>query len=519
MVAAMPLLFTGCSKDALDDINKDRNNPADVQAKFVLADVITRTAFSNSSGEINTYVSSYVEHEAGVHNQLFYAETRETQPSASSTFNNPWGSLYTSLKDAKLVVAKCSAGGTQEGNDVTKGIGEVMVAYNLALITDMFGDAPWTEAGDWTKTLTPKVDKQEAIYADIMKYLDDAIVDLKKTDAHGTGGPGSYDLMYGGSAAKWLKFAYGLKARYTMRLIKTSTNLNADLQEVIDNVNLSFASASEQAQFAKYDGTQWNPTFDYQWSRDGLGASQSIVDKFVSRNDPRLYRAFVGADWVQIDDLDAPVDPKAPAGDTYGDLFAPNGQVEQQQYVYNTSIFMFSQTAPTILLSYHELLFLKAEAMARLGNSNALIAPVLKSAVAAAIANTEIGVNAGLTAPTVVSNGGLEGTTDPITPTQAGTYFDTQVLPLFTANPLKEIMVQKYLAFFGASGESTEAYNDIRRLKGLGENFIELANTRPFPLRLPYGNDDTLNNPNVQAAYGDGQYVYNTPVWWAGGTR
>lgn len=75
------------------------------------------------------------------------------------------------------------------------------------------------------------------------------------------------------------------------------------------------------------------------------------------------------------------------------------------------------------------------------------------------------------------------------------------------------------MAFFGASGESTEMYNDIRRWKANGENLVELKNPGKFPLRLPYGNDDTTTNPNVQAAYGDGQYVYTENVWWAGGKR
>ena len=91
--------------------------------------------------------------------------------------------------------------------------------------------------------------------------------------------------------------------------------------------------------------------------------------------------------------------------------------------------------------------------------------------------------------------------------------------PLFDANPLKEVMIQKYLAFWGASGESTETYNDIRRMKALGENFITLANPNKFPLRCPYGSDDVLANPNVSAAQGDGQFVYSENVWWAGGSR
>ncbi|MNT35626.1 hypothetical protein D3C72_1716600 [compost metagenome] len=110
-------------------------------------------------------------------------------------------------------------------------------------------------------------------------------------------------------------------------------------------------------------------------------------------------------------------------------------------------------------------------------------------------------------------------TSDKITSSAASDYFNNNVKPLFQANALKEIANQKYLAFFGASGESTEMYNDIRRWKANGENLIELKNPGKFPLRLPYGNDDTTTNPNVQAAYGNGQYVYTENVWWAGGTR
>ena len=124
-----------------------------------------------------------------------------------------------------------------------------------------------------------------------------------------------------------------------------------------------------------------------------------------------------------------------------------------------------------------------------------------------------------MNAPSVLGYGALAETSDAISASEAATYFDVDVKPLFTANPLKETMNQKYIAFFGASGESTECYNDIRRLKGLGENLIKLNNPNQFPLRCPYGNDDTTTNPEVKTAYGTGQYVYTEPVWWAGGTR
>ncbi|KAA6317292.1 hypothetical protein EZS27_032528, partial [termite gut metagenome] len=288
-VAVLSAALVACSEDIMDDINKDINHSTDAQAKYLLADVLTATAFSNVGGDFNTYCSSYVEHEVGVHNQLHRAEYREGEPSAASTFYNVWGSCYGTLKDAKIIISKCSEGGSQESDNITKGIGEVMAAYNLALITDMYGDTPWTEACDYVTYMNPKIDKQEDIYKDVMAYLDAAIKDLQGSDSP-SGSVGAYDFMYNGNASKWLKFAYGLKARYTMRLIKRSANVNTDMENIIEYVAKSFASADEQAAFAIYDASNLNPLFDFQWSRDGLGASQSLANKLIERNDPRITR-------------------------------------------------------------------------------------------------------------------------------------------------------------------------------------------------------------------------------------
>ena len=75
---------------------------------------------------------------------------------------------------------------------------------------------------------------------------------------------------------------------------------------------------------------------------------------------------------------------------------------------------------------------------------------------------------------------------------------------------------------FGKESYSTLIQNDYRRLKGAGENFIVLKNPQnssKFPLRFGYGADDVLANPEVKAAFGDGQYVYSEAVWWAGGNK
>ena len=179
------------------------------------------------------------------------------------------------------------------------------------------------------------------------------------------------------------------------------------------------------------------------------------------------------------------------------------------------SMASWAMTAPTQLISYHEVKFLEAEALCRLGGRTDDAKAALKDAVVAAFSNLENTV-------ADAARNWLGGKADFLGNAVAEAYFDNEVAPLFAANPLKETMIQKYLAFFGASGESLEAYNDYRRMKGANENLVELKNplnSNRFPLRFGYGADDVLANVAIKEAFGDGQYVYSEPVWWACGSR
>lgn len=72
MIAAiMSATLVSCSEDIMHQINEDVNYSKTVQSKFILADVITSTAFNNVGGDFITYTAAYVEHEVGTHNQLF----------------------------------------------------------------------------------------------------------------------------------------------------------------------------------------------------------------------------------------------------------------------------------------------------------------------------------------------------------------------------------------------------------------------------------------------------------------
>jgi hypothetical protein len=469
----LTLALWSCSESVMDDINKDINDPGDMVSRLIITDAMTSSAFNIVGGDFNYYASIYIEHNTGTFGQFYNAEIRSSEPSASSTYNNTWNGVYANLYSLKIIRQKCSEGGPEAGNYHTLGIAQILTAMNLAVLTDVMGDVPWSQAIQPGVIFTPELDSQEDIYADIFSLLDDAIANLEMVSIYPS--LGAQDLIYGGDTEMWKKFAYGLKARYTMRLsFRTPA-----YAEVITLANQSFTSSGEQAQFDYNGTTSLSPFYMMFLDRDYYGSSQSLHEKLADRNDPRDTIFFM----------------------TYPDLggslvFAPNGSPDQVQGAYSVSAIS-AINAPTYLLSYHEIEFLKAEAYVRSGNL-ALADTALRKAVTVAFQK----VNIGLTAANALG------------------YFNTEVRPKFTANPLSEVMNQKYLAFF--EEEAVEAYNDYRRLMAMGNYVITLANPRnatQFPLRYPYGSEDVTTNVNVRTAYGDGSYVYTENVWWAGGTR
>ncbi|MBQ5415772.1 MAG: SusD/RagB family nutrient-binding outer membrane lipoprotein [Bacteroidales bacterium] len=486
----------------MDKINEDKDSAKDAASKFIIPDLMLRTAQNVIGGDFNTYIGSYVEYWAGTHNQLYQAEKRNAEVRLSSTFNNGWGDIFYLIRNAKLTIDKSKSEVPEAVQ--ARAIAETMLAYILAEATDLFGDIPYTEVGNAWDTPYPNADSQESIYTEVFRLLDDAAA----TFATNPASVGGQDFIYGGSNTAWIKFINGLKARYTLRLNNRSSNL----AKVIEYVDASFSSAAEQASMP-YSGTNnQNPLFDFEWSRDGISSCTSMWNKLMERNDPRADRVYWHSNtWAHFDGVDAE------------GVLAPTGSPTESQGQYLYDVFMFAEKAPVHFLSYHELMFIKAEAQARLGKT-AEAKESLKEAIMAAFVNLEISVDAGINAPSVLAYDGIE----PITvlkPNEsealAEEYFDDTVEALFDANPLKEVMIQKYIGLWGGNGEAVETYADIRRLKAEGKGDIYgLINPGKFPLRCPYGNDDVTANPNIEKLYTDaGNYVFTENVWWAGGSR
>ena len=486
-LALATMLFSSCSEDTMDRINRqETSKTADkVGAKFQLTDAEVATAYSTVNGAYAWYVSSYTEQLFGTgNNQMMKAELRNTAETASSTtFNNEWNSTYGNLHNLYQMIQKCSEGGIDEGRNDLLGMAQILNAINWGVLTDLHGDVPFSEC--FTGVSAPKLDSQEAIYTAILKMLDDAQVNLAK----GGKNAGEQDIIYGGDTEKWSAFGHAVKARY---LLHTYGRNKSVLSEVVKEAQAAIAGGFAGCYLKVFNGvTADNAWSAYQWSRYYIGSSKTVDDLMLEREDPRepLYN---------YDGLG-----------TGEDIIGEPGNADQATLVeaLNEPAWLENGGANLVIMSESELYFILAEAQAMLGqDAKAAFEKGVSSSVKEyyAICGKSIG-DAAVKAY-------IDGLSD-----------------LFTADPLKEIRIQKFLA--QTRGEMIETYNDIRRINYTdGSYAVELQNPNNtssvgnrWPLRLPYGDSDVVSNPNVAAAFGSGNeagmYIFTENVWWAGGNR
>ena len=265
-------LLTACTDDVMDRLNRNENDPEDVPSRYLFTDAETSSAVNLVSGDFAFYTAVYMEQQAGIFNQMYNAEMRLADVYSAATFNNAWGSTYRNLRALKIIRERCAPGGVESGSNHLLGMAQVLTALNLATLTDLMGDIPWSEALQPGVVYQPKLDSQESIYQDIFSLLDDAIANLKREDLATLTPVGHQDLIYGQydtdrQAELWIKAAYGLKARYTLRLSYREPRYD----RVIDYADSAFVDAGEQLAYP-YDGsTSINPFYAFYLNRRYFG--------------------------------------------------------------------------------------------------------------------------------------------------------------------------------------------------------------------------------------------------------
>lgn len=178
-----------------------------------------------------------------------------------------------------------------EGFENDYQMGRIMKAYLFHRMTDLYGDIPYSEAGRIREGITqPIYDKQEDIYNDLLKELDEAQAAINVSAGSQLG---NADLYFNGDGTKWKKFANSLMLRIAMRLSKVDPDKAKEWVNKAVNNGL-IEQASDNAVLYRTDGTTaddsaepYGKVFAHE-EPVGFFLSEYFVDLLKNTNDPRL---------------------------------------------------------------------------------------------------------------------------------------------------------------------------------------------------------------------------------------
>lgn len=281
--------FTSCYDLEEVNINPNGVDPANAHPNLLMSTVITgvaQTVVGLGYGDI----AGVVQHTqkdgwSGSHNSYEWTD-------------QSWNSYYSILRNNDELYRK----GVEMGLEFHQGMALVMKSYVFGLITDLWGDAPYSaalqgEAGG-AENIKPAFDSQADIYAGILADLEAANTLLSKNqDAYLDISP-TQDVLFKGNVRKWQRFANSLALRYYMRLSeKDPSTAKAGVEKIAGNPDtypLITATADDASVdfIGNSDADSWpaNTVFD------GTGGSNfrrlkmcaTLIEALQRLDDPRL---------------------------------------------------------------------------------------------------------------------------------------------------------------------------------------------------------------------------------------
>ncbi len=517
-VGVIAMLLTSCDK-GFEELNKNPNVYTEPVIGNLFTTSLIRTAGVGTADRNRTNIKYF-----GATMQ--YMAALGTNWSGDKNFENgQFGDFFETaynvhLKELQQVLALTEGKPEMVNQNAIANIWRVFILHR---VTDLYGDVPYSEAGQGflTGNFKPKYDKQSDIYPMMLSALESA---AGKLDA-AKPSYGASDVIYQGSVPKWKTFAYSMMLRLGMRL----TNVDAAKSKEWVQKAIAGGVMKSNADIAKLNHVVGNTNTEnrdaaelkresFPESNVGKGPvklGKTLIDLLQSYNDPRL--PFYATLWegnilsMQAAKLPTTTNPALQKG-------LPNGYDAStiKQVIPNWSNDMLvsysepntgtiaSLSAPTVLQSYAEVEFLLAEAALRGWESGS------------AAAHYNAAINASMKSTTLF-------------PTNAFNYSisQTAIDNYLAANPLngatfalqmEQIHTQFYLAHF-MWYDFFEAWSNFRRTgypNLIPPNYPGNFTGGKHLLRLRYPiSEASLNKANYEAAVASqGPDLYTTPVWW-----
>lgn len=208
---ACALFFTSCSDEYMENMNTDPSKAATIDPNAQLTTAQLQTYGDLSMMEIyRNYHYAFTQQLMGCWNTTNYGGRHTLDNNEMSRI---WTSFYTqSLKN--IIDAQYRTAEDAEKVNINSVL-RIYRVYLMSIITDTYGDAPFSEAGlgFLEGKFNPKYDKQEDIYNAFFLELEDAVNKIDPTKDKVTG-----DLIYAGDVTKWQQLANSLRLRFAMRI-------------------------------------------------------------------------------------------------------------------------------------------------------------------------------------------------------------------------------------------------------------------------------------------------------------
>ncbi len=473
-MAVWLVLLGGCESD-FEEINRDPNNPTSIPTAYLLS-----SAQQSLIEEVYGMGTNSGWDATGMRYMQMWSSTLYTETDRYVDIEGDFTPFYKggladlteyirlNTNDATKVAAASSG-----ANENQIAVARIMKAWTYQMITDIWGDVPYSQALKGLAYTTPVYDTQADIYADMIKELDEATAQIDESAGSIEG-----DIIYDGDMASWKRFAQSLKLRAGMRMSEVAPQTAAKtVQEAL--AAGVFTGNSEQAGF-QYLSSQPNFShwyYTYFIGTPTLSVANTMIDKLLAHNDPRLV-AYArekenGGGYVGI---------------PYGVSAAAAGSIGNKN-VSSPGVRIISADARMVIQSYAEVLFIQAEAAARGwigGNAEELY----KAAITASMEYWDA------------------------SPAAIAAYLQQPEVAFDAVNFRKSIGEQKWLALYM---QGLEAWAEWRRL-----DYPALlpapaaANGRQIPRRRGYPLQEiSLNRVNYDSAVArQGADLLDTRVWW-----
>ncbi|NGM67090.1 SusD/RagB family nutrient-binding outer membrane lipoprotein [Sphingobacterium sp. SGR-19] len=501
-LAVAVMAFQSCND--FEEINIDPNNPAVVPVEMLLPPVI--------SGGANTMVGSgrragqYVQHLA------YPGGTSESDGRFNLTGANwreEWNGAVRLIKDVNQMKLLAE----QNNQPEYIALAHINKVYILSLVTDAFGDIPYDEAGmgNVDGLEFPKYQAQEEVYQRMLEDLEAANNLLAELPA---GVSVSRDILYNGDLQKWRKFANALKIRILMRQ-SAKKDVSQQVAQIFNNPDRYpvFSAVDDGATLVYNNSSDYYPWFIQNPSSDGSGVdfsdnarvSDVMVGLLEKGGDPRL---FIYAAPTRNSFL-------ANAGDANKELqyrgqTAGLSSAEQEELYESTGLKEgdFSVVGRRIrrdnrafLMTYSELLLLKAEAIQRNMGVTGQAAEIYREAVNASFGKWE-------------QVGSQTQTQNPyISEDQRDAYWANSVNQYQPEKGLTMIAEQYFIDSFLNGFEGWASW----RRTGVPEIKPGPSVLAPIPVRYVYS-DNEQNNPSLiewVEQHMDGKMPnHNVKVWF-----